>query len=762
MNRIPINYAEAIIEPFWDSGESYPEHEKYSRLDNYTVKYLNGALCSCGAQWYGNFVTISKQPVFDYAVSLERCCELDIGGYDILRFCVAMSSKAKCRITCVIDGRECKVTEFTGIDKRYEYDGKINGKKLTKIKLEFMNLENVPTTTVLYWLGLVNSEKEKEMKSASNGFDTGWEGCFTEEFEISPATGLFFDDKELEKLRSKMETPQFKPIMEKLRKQADSLMEIVPEEHIGQYYRSGNQQVGRCYEYGYMQFTDNMRILAYVGILDRNTKMLKMACRNALSLCCYRSWEDNFMCDFPGSTWSRRSFVISACCSACAFVLDLAGDMLTWHGKNIIYNALALKGLPRLESDFNMIEYIRHCNQGVEFSVGRLSALIALSSKYPRYKKRIDEAWNDLCEILDSYITKDGGAREGAAYWDYTIYSAIPAFMMMSRYYNKSLCEVIPDSVKRSEKYALACLTDTPDFEFIPYNDAHYHKKYQIAVDMLFCKIGKSDIWKEMYKKNFNPDELGNVVVATILAPEFEETSGAEMDDFITVNDAGQTSVRFWDEKTGKVHLHLLSGETYFAHAHSDKGSFVLEVNGDSILIDRGTAQYCSGQNLDEAQYHNLLCPLDEAGIPLNQPRFGGPYAGIVTKAYKENNRFYYETDLKKAWSEDVFEKNIRKVEMPSADKIIITDEAELKTPGKVMFILNTHGDINRLSETEFEITKGAARLLVITENRFGISVETGKFGVDDELKSVNRLCIISETKKEHQLKTVIKIAEKS
>ena len=41
MNNIKINNAETIFEPFWDSGESYPEHYKYSRLTPYEIKGEN-------------------------------------------------------------------------------------------------------------------------------------------------------------------------------------------------------------------------------------------------------------------------------------------------------------------------------------------------------------------------------------------------------------------------------------------------------------------------------------------------------------------------------------------------------------------------------------------------------------------------------------------------------------------------------------------------------------------------------------------------
>ena len=37
MRNVKINEAETIFEPYWDSGESYPDHHKYTCLSQYRV-----------------------------------------------------------------------------------------------------------------------------------------------------------------------------------------------------------------------------------------------------------------------------------------------------------------------------------------------------------------------------------------------------------------------------------------------------------------------------------------------------------------------------------------------------------------------------------------------------------------------------------------------------------------------------------------------------------------------------------------------------
>ena len=68
MNNVHINYAETIFEPFYDSGESYPEHKKYSRLSDYRIKITDGAKCKIEDSWYGNNIFIYSQPDDVYAV----------------------------------------------------------------------------------------------------------------------------------------------------------------------------------------------------------------------------------------------------------------------------------------------------------------------------------------------------------------------------------------------------------------------------------------------------------------------------------------------------------------------------------------------------------------------------------------------------------------------------------------------------------------------------------------------------------------------
>lgn len=80
-------------------------------------------------------------------------------------------------------------------------------------------------------------------------------------------------------------------------------------------------------------------------------------------------------------------------------VLDWAGELLTWHGRNMIYDAIIIKGMPRLEADVNTIDYIWHMNQGIVFVSPLISALAVISKRYLRYMHSIDRYKKILFEM---------------------------------------------------------------------------------------------------------------------------------------------------------------------------------------------------------------------------------------------------------------------------------------------------------------------------------------------------------------------------
>ena len=147
------------------------------------------------------------------------------------------------------------------------------------------------------------------------------------------------------------------------------------------------------------------------------------------------------MGQMPGMPWHCRSFVEEVYCQGCALVLDWAGESLTPFGAEVVRDAIAMKGLPRIESDFKRSEYIRSMNQGIVFSAGRVLGAMALLPAYPRYRKLLEEAEGDLFEMIAAYVLPDGGTLEGPAYWNYTFSNALPTLWALARFRGKPFAD---------------------------------------------------------------------------------------------------------------------------------------------------------------------------------------------------------------------------------------------------------------------------------------------------------------------------------
>ena len=460
MNNVVVNRAESIFEPFWDSGESYPNHHKFSRLSNYTTTISDDAVASAKVNWCSALISIEKSGKDFFDIKIERDCVLDISNYDTFILFGKIDASATITVKCVIDGKDIEVLSQNGTPKVIKYKGAIFGKTITHIAISMKS--NTPSKAVysmLYWLGLGKSGVPEEEKSI---YSPEWEGCFNEKFEIKPSCNIFFDSDELISLRKKIETEPFKSIYKKVKDTIPKYLSKSPEEEIGRFYvGAGNGQFGVYPEdEKATDLVTGMEHLAFCGIIEEDVALLKMACRYALSVSHFEYWCEHIMGVMPGITWHHRSFTEYKTAHACALVLDWAGSLLSWHGKNIIYDAIIMKGLPRIEADFKTMDYIYECNQGFMFNRGRVAALLALKERYPRYVSDIEESEKFMFEMIDKSVYEDGGYLEGPGYWAATVQCVAPTLYMLSKYKRIPMQEYVPEKLKTFLDYGLLLKSD--------------------------------------------------------------------------------------------------------------------------------------------------------------------------------------------------------------------------------------------------------------------------------------------------------------
>lgn len=760
MVNIPINEAETIFEAFYDGGESYPDHQKYTPLNHYTISYAQGAEARVFQCWDGVQVLIQHQIGEDYAVRMECQCDLSIEDYDIFRLFATVHKEMDVRISCCMDGCWMQVLEASGCGNNVEYDGSIHGSKISAYALEFRSRSENSVCLQLIWMGLSNSVRQKAMESKKSPYTSEWEGCFVENPEIKPMIGIFFGEEELTALRTRLNHPPFKKMTDALRERAQKAMETEPEAHIYDYVPNLDRRWVRDRDIGRTCYFADAEELAFIGLLDENLDMLRMACRKMLSVAVTPHWTESIMGCLPGATWHHRSFTEDRLCSLCAKVLDWAGSLLTWHGKNIVYDAIMLKGLPRLEADFHSVDYIWEMNQGIVFNHARVLALLALAHRYPRYEARLAVAEQDEQAMINRYVQDDGGILEGPSYWNYTFSHSLITIAVLARHAGVSLQEYAWDKLKKTGEYALSILSDTEDgLRYLPFNDAHTNY-YDTVISAIFKQISDDPRWEILYANGIkNADFMS--LVGLLMADNAKNVSGAmHRDGLISLDTTGFSSIRRSTQDVGRVHFCAFGGTCVFSHCHGDKGQIILEVDGTPMLIDRGTTTYSSpfARMLPKSELHNLFYPeAPEGEIAYDQNVHGK--GGIVRCSNYENGVYAYETDLVGAWSEGIYESVTRKVRSEDPHLYLIYDDARYVDELSSSFRLQTRGEIAK-TDAGWTITQNDYQITVMPVNYIPEKATFGEECVDEHVQPVNSLKLYLCKAKEHHAITLLEVSK--
>ena len=152
-----INQAESIFEPFWDTGESYPDNYKYSRLTPYKITTAENASAYATDIWCSVTVSIQKSNARKEIISLERECMLEISDYDMITAYMIVPENISLKLEYISDGEQkCAIDEFGngGLKKFY---GKITGKCITSLKISFGSNGGSGDVS-MFWLGLAKSD----------------------------------------------------------------------------------------------------------------------------------------------------------------------------------------------------------------------------------------------------------------------------------------------------------------------------------------------------------------------------------------------------------------------------------------------------------------------------------------------------------------------------------------------------------------------------------------------------------------------------
>ena len=683
-----LNEAEAVIEPF-TNGYPAPDGSRFDLWAPYTITWARGA---AGHVNEGGAITIHAAPRDAPAVTLSRPCDLDLHGFDRLRFFVTMPSHAWLTLTGRIDGVDhTLIDRAAGNNGNDELDAPLPGAHLESLTIQIGLSRNEATAVTLVWLGLVNDEAERRLASRRYNFTADWPGLLEPAPRAaSPALGLFFDAPDLDPLRQRMRQPHLAPFYNAVRDRAQRQMRIEPEAQVGDYTPGVNRPHHRRRDRDRVQFAQgSMDVLAFVGLIEQDEAMSRHAARMALAMAHCRWWIPSI----AGVVNYPRAYSAGWIVRAMPLVLDWAGHVLTPHGKEVLRDSMVRKALPIIENEFMRWEYIRYMNQGPMHSIGRILMYLSLVKTYPRYETFVQLAEQDLLEMLDHYIQPDGGTKEGMGYW-HIIEDCLVVLYALARHRGERFEDYVPGKIQRTGDFALAMRSTVNDLKYLPINKggatpAHQWVKPRIAA--AFSRLSSNARWPAVYAKCVSAADAAQVdVYHLLLAPDTITSQPEPARPALEVfPDVGQVTACRADESLGTVRLHVCSGPSKGGHSHADKGSFILEAAGESLAIDRGSTSYADPVHhaMVNAGWHNLTCPEDETGTPLTQDLSNE--GGRIVGAEQHDDALFVASDNRDAWEPGLFTANLRRFVSPEPGLLIIDDELVMHSPHAVSFRLN-------------------------------------------------------------------------
>ena len=359
---IPIDEYSAIIQPYYDGGDSYKGHNKYSLVEKYKCT-PDGSLKQA---WNSINVAVNSK-----STTVIECngMNIDISDFDRFRIYGLIPKNIRVKLFCngelVIDNQ--------GTGKQGFDDGNCKTSQTTvnTLRYEFENSADSDTSLSILYLGVISDKKRNK-----NPYTDEWEGYFLDNPNYDLFNENLINKEGLINLREKIKYEPYKTAYEAAKKIAFEAMEVEPESRI---HRT------MCPYHNGKAYLKGTKELAIVGQIEQNPEMLKMACRYALSLACCEYWCEDPMEVAPMVTWHHRSFEESYVTRDISVVISLAGGLFTWHALIFLYNMIIVKGLPRIEADFMTMEYIYSCNQGIVFMSGYLQGLITVAKGYSLY-----------------------------------------------------------------------------------------------------------------------------------------------------------------------------------------------------------------------------------------------------------------------------------------------------------------------------------------------------------------------------------------
>jgi len=663
--------------------------------------------------------------------------EADLTGFAFLKVRALAARQARVSVHAEIDGRMVEVAPgMPGVDDYGEFTGAITGRHLSAVEVHFIAPAAGPICSSVMWIMLVKPGQPTPQVCP----DPAWPGLLSPEVPVDPQprVSLFFDSEGLQRLRQQLHSPQLAGQWTEKVRETEGYLTNSPEATANPVIPYDAGQYGRpnVTPSPFAAPFPRVRALAYVGLIEKRSDMLRMAARWALTWTKCERWVQYGIEALPGVPLSHGRFAQSYAAATVAMILDWAGDVLTDAGRQLLAQTVHDKGIVDIDGIMQPGSYVRTMNQGVVFEHGRFLAAYAVRDFYPgELARRIEEARQMIHSVFSTAIKSDGVSEEGPAYLNYTLYFVPELLHVLARASGRSVREETPPSIAASAHWAYTNLrTDCAAPRVLSYADGNVEgRPLPPPISAFFAgPLGVVE-WQHLaraaYPASTDPLYLQHMELVPAQPGIIPAT---RLTVFL---DAGQVDVRQSDPHAG-LRLFFLSGARG-GHSHDDKNSFILEAFGQTLLIDRGTPCYTHPDlpfsKLSDA--HNTVAP---DGISQNAAP-GQPAAHLL-RVEDQEPFVIIESDAANAWP-GLGRKVLRRLTHLRPATLVVEDWVEWERSATTRQYWQSYNPWR--AEGAFWVTAvEGVELRVQVLLGAGATISAAPYSVDELLRPVQRLTV--------------------
>ena len=691
MQPTPINVAETILDAFWDPGLSGLKQWQVDDGGAHGLRvYQNWCWVAC--EW-------ARRPLGP-VLTMRRRFDMDCARYDQLVLSVVLPREATLTLSATTDAGERRLACPRGDGRKHESALPLAGaRRLLVVELALAAGAEGEGNGWFNWLGLQRSALLAAHRAQFPAPDPEWAdylkpASFTPTF--TPTVGLLVNGAELTALRAEHEAWLKAHGESPYTKAAAAAAKYRPEELVGEFVNFwGDTRYNRERDED-RPLIDSGVAAALAGILTRDATLLRLGARYALALALTRHWDDGMICRFPGGTFEHRCFVQSLCALDVALILDLAGELFTYYGREFLRRRLAEEGLGAIAFNTWKHEYIFGCNQLAWFAPGRMAASLMLERDWPRVRPYTEIGLAELQESLEKTVMPDGGYAEGPTYFTCVGGRGGSALYYYARARGLDFAAVAPPAMRRTAAFAEAYASTDPAQDVIAVCDSG--NRMDATTLAVMAALLPESAWLRLFRGSLaRSGQLPATLIAWQLAQRLP-AAGPAPQAFVHLPVMG-TLASTRRHGAHWVKLLVPGNRAQAGHAHEDKGSFVLEYAGETFAMDPGTGPYgdpLAGE-YKHAQRHNMLVPVSGLG---ERPQPANPIpVDVYPTGQGDAQCFRARVDATPGW-ERSYRRWVRTWESPTPDVLVIHDEYELFAGDGVDFLWQTRLPVRLAGQT--------------------------------------------------------------